>query len=217
MKKFIYILTFLIITAFSFSEETQISENNSSTVVATEKKDIEGTTRIAFLLDIDGTFNDDDALSLNKSLGGQILLERAYRLNSQIELGFGLGIQANEEIDTELACLDSFYSAPIYITGKYNVIGGALYVKARLGIPLSLADENLKCYLTDSNTSIDSNTLELDGKFYGGLAVGLDYGTYEWECGYSYNLMNYKYNENGVNKSKSLENIRVSIGFSKTL
>ena len=212
MKKLMTLLTFIIITAFSFAEET-----TSTVTEVKEKQKIKAVTRIAFLVDMDGSFNDENTGSLNNALGGQILLERAYRLNEQVELGMGIGTQGNGLIKTENGTLSGFYSVPIYAEAKYNVIGGALYVKGRVGIPVVLADKELKYYLEDSVTNLDKNSLELDGKFFGGLAVGLDYGDFEWECGYSYNSLDYKYTKDGVNKTTNLENIRVSIGFSKNL
>lgn len=212
MKKLMTLLIFIILTAFSFAEETL-----STTTEVKEKQKIKATTRIAFLVDMDGSFNDENNGSLNKAFGGQILLERGYRLNEQIELGMGIGTQGNGVIKTENGTLSGFYSVPVYAEAKYNVIGGALYVKGRLGLPVILADNELKCYIEDSVKTLDKSSLELDGKFFGGLAVGLDYGDFEWECGYSYNSLNYKYKQDGVNTSKNLENIRVSIGFSKNL
>lgn len=211
MKKLIAILTFLIITSFSFADDVnQVNENNKTS----NKK---GVTRIAFLVDMDGTFNTEDNNTLNDSFGGQILLERAYRIDEQLELGLGIGTQGNGHIQTANGLLTGFYSVPLYAEAKYNIIGGALYVKGRLGVPVVFSNKEMKCYLQDTVTNIDKNSLELSGKFFGGLAVGLDYGDFEWECGYSYNYLNYKYMENGQSSSSNLENIRVSIGFSKKL
>ncbi len=84
-----------------------------------------------------------------------------------------------------------------------------------IGLPVVVSDSNLQNYLSDSVSNVDSSSIKLDGLFYGGLGVGLDYGIYEWEMAYSYNSMDYEYKENGVTSNKSLENIRVSLGFSK--
>ena len=215
MKKLFFIFSFMLISIFSYSEDLLINNTEELNIQNNEKKEISVINRVSFLLDIDGTFNDEESFTLNDSFGGEILLERAYRMNTQIELGFGAAAQSNGKITTDTGTLTGFYSVPVYAMAKYNVIGGALYVKARLGLPVVVSDSNLQNYLSDSVSIVDSSSIKLDGLFYGGLGVGLDYGIYEWEMAYSYNSMDYEYKENGVTSNKSLENIRVSLGFSK--
>lgn len=70
-----------------------------------------------------------------------------------------------------------------------------------------------------NNLSESSNDVKVESSkdIFWGLSIGLDYDIYEWEMTYTINILEYSYLNNGKREKDTLENIRVSIGYSQKI
>lgn len=185
------------------------------TLQGTEEKKIEYTTRIFGTVDIDGAVTSQNNLELNNSFGFQIFAEKFYRYSKELEFSYGIGIQMNENIKNDNISIDQYYSNPVYLSAKYNIFGQALYLKGKIGIPIN----NYIAFERVNNLSESSNDVKVESSkdIFWGLSIGLDYDIYEWEMTYTINILEYSYLNNGKREKDTLENIRVSIGYSQKI
>lgn len=74
-------------------------------------------------------------------------------------------------------------------------------------------------YESVNNLSESPTEVKIDNNndIFWGLSIGLDYDIYEWEMTYTINTLEYSYLNNGKREKDTLENIRVSIGYSQKI
>lgn len=185
------------------------------TLQGTEEKKIEYTSRIFGTVDIDGAITSQNNLELNNNFGFQIFAEKFYRYSKELEFSYGIGIQMNEGVKNKVLSIEQYYSTPLYISAKYNVFGQALYLKGKIGIPINnYLSFRKKINLTESSEEVE---FENNQDVFWGLSIGLDYDIYEWEMTYTINSLEYSYLNKGIREKDTLENIRVSIGYSQKI
>lgn len=185
------------------------------TLLGTENSKKEYTTRVFGTLDIDGAIANETSVELNKSFGFQLFAEKFHRYSESFEVSYGIGVQMNENIKTANAEFSTYYSTPIYGALKYNIFGEALYLKGKIGIPITNGLNVVKnLYANENNQEIK---VENQKPIFWGLSIGLDYGIYEWEMTYTINSIAYSYNDETGKQKESLENIRIALGYSKKI
>lgn len=199
--KLLLIILFLLMTMTTLSKENK-------------KNDFE--TRIFGTLDMNGAVENQDNLNVNDSFGFQLFAEKVYRYNKEFEFSYGLGIQMNDKVAIYNGEMSQFYSAPLYAGLKYNIFGEAVYIKGKLGVPLN-TNFNFSKSLNSENNLFNQIDLKNKKPVFWGLSIGLDYGVYEWELSYSINSIEYTYEKENKDIKDSLENIRVSVGYSKKI
>ena len=175
----------------------------------------EYTSRVFGTLDIDGAIVSQNSLEMNKSFGFQIFAEKFYRYSESFEVSYGLGIQMNENIKTLNAYIPTYYSTPVYAALKYNIFGEAIYLKGKIGVPIT-EGLNLAKKLNREN-NLEEAQLENKNPIFWGLSIGLDYGIYEWEMTYTINSIDYTYEKGDERVRDNVENIRVALGYSKKI
>lgn len=193
-----------LIFLFLLLEETTVL---SGTELNISNKRVFGT------IDIDGALSNYELIESNKTFGAQLFIEKFYRKSKDFEFSYGVGVQVNENSKKNGADLPLIYSVPIYAGLKYNIFGEALYIKGKLGMPIKSNVEKI-------NLNKENNLryeIKERTKFFYGISIGLDYGIYEWEMAYTVDSIGISYKDNEKVNFDKINNIRVSIGYSKRI
>lgn len=138
--------------------------------------------------DVNDTKNDSKE-------GIEVMIEGVYRINDKFEVASGLGYQEHGKIKATDA--DTFYSIPLYISGKYNIFSGPLYAKILGGISFNKSRFDI------------SDAYSTNHGYYVGAGLGLEFGNFELEGMYSINSIsfNYKTTEDGEEITKDTDDM----------
>lgn len=163
--------------------------------------------RFKFASTFIGEYDNQILSKTYKSKNGmEFMLESFYRPNNMIEFASGIGYQEHGKLKEGGS--KTFYSIPLYISFKYNILSSLLYTKFLGGFSFNKNKfENV------------NSTYKTNHGYYAGLGLGIEFWNIELEGIYSLNSISFHKKETiddsiKYDNTKDIVYSRISLGIS---